>query len=150
MHKRPSFDEYYINIAKVISERSTCLRRRYGSVLVKDNKIVATGYNGAPIGDENCCDTGKCIRKEMNIAPGTQYEKCCSVHSEQNTLLSASSEEAKDATLYIAGFNVDDESIASGNPCMMCRRVIKNAKVEKVVMTIQDSDELKTVYVTDL
>ena len=150
MYKRPDFDEYYINIAKAVSARATCLRRRYGAVLVKDNKIVATGYNGAACGEDNCTDINKCIRKELNVEPGTRYEICKSVHAENNALLSASREESTGATLYIAGFNVDDESVADGNPCMMCRRVIKNSKVEKVVMSIQGSNEIKTILVKDL
>ena len=85
--KRPSWDEYFIEIAKVVSSRSTCLRRRYGAVIVKDKVIVSTGYNGAPRGSINCVDVNKCKRRELNIPSGERYELCEAVHAEQNAII---------------------------------------------------------------
>jgi hypothetical protein len=84
---RPSWEEYFIEIAKVVSTRSTCLRRRYGAVIVKDNVIVSTGYNGAPRGSANCVDRGICRRKELNVPAGERYELCEAVHAEQNAII---------------------------------------------------------------
>lgn len=130
---RPTFNEYYLGIAKAVSARSTCLRRKYGAVLVKNNKIVATGYNGSAAGEVNCSDSGKCVRKEMGIEPGTRYELCTAIHGEMNCLLSASREDTQGATLYIVGTNTDDGSPASGKPCMMCARIIKNAGISSII-----------------
>ena len=90
--KRIGKDEYYLGIAKAVSKRSTCLRRRYGCVIVKNDEIIATGYNGSPRGETNCCESGKCYREGMSHNHG-DYSECCSVHAEQNAMLSASREE---------------------------------------------------------
>lgn len=129
---RPSWDEYFIEIAKVVSSRSTCLRRRYGAVIVKDNVIVSTGYNGAPRGSANCIDKANCRRKELNVPAGERYELCEAVHAEQNAVINGSPERMKDATIYIAGFE-EDNSFAEGKPCLLCRRIIQNAMIKKVV-----------------
>ncbi len=130
--QRPSWDEYFIEIAKVVSRRSTCLRRRYGAVIVKDNVIVSTGYNGAPRNSVNCIDTGVCKRKELNVPAGERYELCVAVHAEQNAIVNGPPERMKGATIYIAGFE-DDDSVAEGRPCLLCRRMILNAQLEKVI-----------------
>ncbi len=129
---RPDWDSYFIEIAKVVSSRSTCLRRKYGAVIVKDNVIISTGYNGAPRGIENCVDTEKCRRKEMNIPPGERYELCEAVHAEQNAIVNGSPDRMKDAVIYIAGFE-DDESFADGAPCKLCSRMIRNAQIAEIV-----------------
>lgn len=131
--KRPSWDEYFIEIAKVVSFRSTCLRRRYGAVIVKDNVIISTGYNGSPRGAVNCIDTGICRRKELNVPSGERYELCVAVHAEQNAIINAQPERMKGATIYIAGFEEDDGTYANSHPCLLCRRMILNAQIEKVV-----------------
>lgn len=138
--QRPSKDSYYIAIAKAVAERSTCLRRKYGAVIVKDDEIIATGYNGAPRGEVNCCDTGTCSREEAHIPHGERYELCHSVHAEMNAIISASRAEMKGSSLYLAGFDCNAEKwMRRPMPCDICRRMIKNAGIDRVV-TIPDSE----------
>lgn len=145
---RISKDEYYLNIALAVSKRSTCLKRHYGCVIVKDDRIVATGYNGSPRGDVNCCDLGKCKRPDAERY--SDYTSCEAVHAEQNAIISASSEELKGATLYLAceGFkrvesisktyiNIVNED-KNPAPCPLCMRMIKNAGISRVVNGIGD------------
>jgi len=136
---RPSWDEYFLEIARVVSTRSTCLRRRYGAVIVKDHVIVSTGYNGAPRGAVNCIDSGVCRRKALNVPPGERYELCVAVHAEQNAIVNAPPERMKDSTIYIAGFE-DDNTFAEGKPCLLCRRMIVNAQVEEVIYLRKDGE----------
>lgn len=138
MNNRPSKDEYYINIAKAVLERSTCIRRKYGAVLVKNDEIIATGYNGAPRGETNCCDIGYCEREKQNIPKGERYELCVSVHAEDNAITSASRSKANGSTLYIAGLEVANGEYANPCPCTMCRRKIVNAGVKRVVGIFND------------
>ncbi len=135
---RPSWDEYFIEIAKVVSSRSTCLRRRYGAVIVKDSVIISTGYNGAARGITDCVAKGNCKRKEMNIPSGERYELCVAVHAEQNAIINAPPDRMKDATIYIAGFETDNNSIADSMPCLLCRRMIRNAMIKEVVYLSKD------------
>jgi len=134
---RPDWDNYFIEIAKVVSSRSTCLRRKYGAVIVKDNVIISTGYNGAPRGIENCIDLNKCIRIEQNIPSGERYELCEAVHAEQNAVINAPPERMKGAAIYIAGFE-DDKSFANGRPCKLCERMIRNSQITEVVYLKND------------
>lgn len=129
---RPSWDEYFLNIAKAVGTRATCLRRLYGAVIVKDNIIISTGYNGAPRGAVNCVDAKMCQRNLHNVPKGERYELCEAVHAEQNAIINADPEKMKGATIYIAGVNADG-SLASGKPCLLCRRMIRNAMLSKVV-----------------
>jgi len=130
--KRPTKEEYYLAMAEVASTRGTCLRRRYGSVIVKDDRIVSTGYAGAPSGRQNCCDIGYCFREANNIPHGAMYERCRSSHSEMNAIINASKEEMKGATLYLVGVEPDG-SYTNADCCAMCKRVIINSGIEKVV-----------------
>jgi dCMP deaminase len=130
---RKSWDEYFLNIAKVVSSRSTCLRRRYGAVIVKDFKIVSTGYNGAPRNYSNCCDIGECEREKLNVPKGERYELCKAVHAEQNALIACSAENLEDSTIYIYGINCVDGTIASGKPCLLCERMLVNGKVREAI-----------------
>ncbi|MCE5194669.1 MAG: deaminase [Nitrospiraceae bacterium] len=130
--KRPSWDEYFINIAKAVSSRATCLRRKYGAVITKDNIIVSTGYNGAPAGMKDCMEAGKCTRKKLQIPHGERYELCHSVHAEANSIIRASVHELNGATIYVSGAE-DHGSECISEPCMMCKRMILNAKIAKVV-----------------
>jgi len=144
---RPSWDRYFIEIARAVSSRSTCLRRRYGAVVVKDHVIVSTGYNGAPRGSVNCVDRGTCRRQELNVPAGERYELCEAVHAEQNAIINGSPERMKDASIYIAGLE-DDDSTAEGKPCLLCSRMIRNAQIRQVVYlskndTIVRSEDLK-------
>lgn len=129
---RPGWDEYFIGIAKAVSTRATCLRRKYGSVITKDHIIVSTGYNGAPAGMRDCLDVGKCTRKELQIPHGERYELCHSVHAEANAIIRASVAELKGATIYISGADEKSRECLS-EPCMMCKRMILNSKIAKVV-----------------
>ena len=131
--ERISKRDYYLSIAAEVAKRSTCLRRQYGAVIVKNDEIVATGYNGAPRGDDNCCDVGECWRERNNIPHGEQYEKCVAVHAECNAIISASRQEMLGSTLYLAGFEGLGPPIDNPVPCMICTRLIKNAGIEKVI-----------------
>lgn len=131
--KRLSWDEYFLDIAYQVSRRSTCLRRRYGAVIVKDNKIISTGYNGSASGEPNCCDTGECVREKLNIPHGERYELCVAVHAEMNAIINADPEKMKGATIYICGTDVEANKLVKSNPCLMCERVIKNAQISNIV-----------------
>ena len=130
--KRISWTEYYLNIAKAVSCRSTCLRRRYGAIIVKDGHIVSSGYNGSPSGDENCCDLDDCPRNALKIPKGERYELCRAVHAEQNAIINASPADLKGSTLYIHGENVDG-TLASGAPCLICTKFITNAHIKHTI-----------------
>ena len=130
--ERISKENYYLSIAAEVARRSTCLRRQYGAVIVKNDEIVATGYNGAPRGDENCCDVGSCWRERNNIPHGEQYEKCVAVHAEQNAIISASRRDMLGSTLYLSVFEAG-RPIEDATPCLICARLIKNAGIARVV-----------------
>ncbi len=134
---RPEWDDYFIEIAKVVSSRSTCLRRKYGAVIVKDRVIISSGYNGSPRGIDNCIDLNRCTREEMKVPSGERYELCEAVHAEQNAIINAPPDRMKDATIYIAGFE-DDKSIAEGRPCKLCNRMIRNAQITDIVYMNRD------------
>ena len=144
---RPSKVKYYLDIAAAVAARSTCLRRQYGAVIVKNDTIVSTGYNGAARGVLNCCDSGECWREANGIPHGEQYEKCQAVHAEANAIINASREEMEGATLYLAGFE-NGEMIRNARPCEMCERLIMNAGIAAVVSAVDPDCELisKTVY----
>lgn len=137
---RPSKDNYYLEIARAVSRRSTCLRRQYGAVIVNNDEIVSTGYNGAPRGCEECTETGICWREQNNIPHGTQYEKCVSVHAEQNAIISAARSEMLGGTLYLVGFENGIE-IPDPEPCCICERMIRNAGIKRIV-TICETKEV--------
>ena len=130
---RETKDIYYLNIAEAVLARSTCLRRTYGAVIVKDNEIIATGYNGSPRGTENCCDVGYCYREQQNIPHGEKYEACRAVHAEANAIISASRQEMIGSTLYLAGHETDGTPIENIAPCSMCYRLIINSGIRNIV-----------------
>lgn len=132
MKDRITKDEYYLSIAASVAKRSTCLRRQYGAVIIQNDEIIATGYNGAARGEPNCCDTGVCWREANNIPHGEQYEKCVAVHAEQNAIISAARRDMLGSVLYLAGFDSSGE-LASPRPCIICSRLIKNAGISAVV-----------------
>ena len=134
---RPDWTEYFLDIAKAVGRRATCLRRRYGAIIVKDRIIVSTGYNGAPRGEANCIDTGLCERERLHVPKGQNYELCVAVHAEQNAIINANPADMEGATIYIVGFNADG-SLASGKPCLLCRRMLRNAKLAQVVYYDED------------
>ena len=129
---RPTKTEYYLGMAAEVATRSTCLRRQYGAVIVKNDVIISTGYNGAARGNDNCCDLGYCYREANNIPHGERYEKCQAVHAEMNAIISPDREKMIGATLFRAGFD-DGERIPDPKPCEMCRRVISNAGIRRVI-----------------
>lgn len=131
---RPGWDEYFMNIAKAVSTRATCLRRKYGAVITKNNIIVSTGYNGAPSGMKDCIEVGKCTRKELQIPHGERYELCHSVHAEANAIIRAAVHELEGSTIYVSGVEITDDECHS-EPCMMCKRMILNSKIDKVVFS---------------
>ena len=144
---RPSWDKHWLEIASVISKRSTCLRRRFGAVIIRDNIILSTGYNGAPRSTPNCIDLRKCYRKEKNIKPGTHYEKCRALHAEANAIINAAREGAviKDTVLYLHGENFDGTLFKNIKPCKMCRRMVINAGINKVVVSYKGKIEIYDV-----
>lgn len=120
---RPSMDEYFMEMAKLVSKRSTCLRRKVGAVIVKDKRLLSTGYNGSPRGTRHCEELG-CIRVQMNIPSGTRHELCRGVHAEQNAVTQAAyfGVSVKDATIYTTTF-----------PCSMCAKILINAGIREIV-----------------
>ncbi|HEX7400577.1 MAG TPA: cytidine/deoxycytidylate deaminase family protein [candidate division Zixibacteria bacterium] len=127
MHVRPSWDEYFMRIAELAATRSTCLRRQVGAVIVKDKKILATGYNGAPSGLKHCLDIG-CLREKLKIPSGERHELCRATHAEQNAIAQAA----------LFGVSIRDGVMYSTNqPCILCTKLIINAGIKKIV--IQDS-----------
>ncbi|MBE6062251.1 MAG: cytidine deaminase [Clostridium butyricum] len=128
-------NNYYLDIAETVLERGTCLRRNYGSIIVKNDEIISTGYTGAPRGRKNCIDLNSCIREKMNVPRGTHYELCRSVHSEANAIISASRKDMIGATLYLVGKDAKTkEYVRDANSCSMCKRMIINAGIDKVII----------------
>ena len=138
--KRIDKENYYLDIAETVLERSTCLRRCYGAIIVKNDEIVSTGYNGAPRGRKNCMDLGYCTREAMNVPSGERYELCRSVHAEMNAIISAVRRDTLGATLYLAG--------REATSCSMCRRLIINAGIDRVVIRNTER-EYSVVHVED-
>ncbi len=138
MNQRKDKDSYYLDIAEAVLARSTCLRRKYGAVIVKDDEIISTGYNGAPRGLPNCCDICFCYRDIEHIPHGERYESCCSVHAEANAIISASRREMIGSTLYLAGHEADGSSVPDTAPCSMCLKLIVNAGISAIVTRALD------------
>ena len=136
---RISKENYYLDIAQTVAERGTCLRKKYGAIIVKNDVIVSTGYVGAPRGRQNCCDLQFCLREKLNIPRRERYELCRSVHAEANCIISAARKDMLDATIYMACVNPKNgDLIPDSTSCSMCRRLIINAGIEKVI--IRDTD----------
>ena len=137
---RVSKENYYLDIAQTVAERSTCLRKMYGAIIVKNDVIVSTGYNGAPRGRKNCNDIGTCMRDKLGIPRGERYEMCRSIHSEANAIIAASREQMLGSTLYMACVDPQTGELVPGtSSCMMCKRQIINAGIARVV--IRDTKE---------
>lgn len=136
---RPSKTKYYLDIAAAVAARSTCIRRQYGAVIVKNDMIISTGYNGSSRGQINCCDFGDCWRETHGIPHGQQYEKCRAVHAEANAIISAARLDMIGSTLYLAGFE-DGKRIEDPKPCEMCQRLIDNAGIMHVVTSENDKE----------
>ena len=135
MDQRMSKDKYYLNIADAVLDRSTCLRRKYGAIIVKNDEILSTGYNGAPRGRVNCSELGYCNREQLRIPSGQRYELCRSVHAEANAIISASRRDMVGGTLYLVGKNAQTgEILGDATSCAMCRRMVINAGFVRVVI----------------
>ena len=148
--KRIDKNNYYLDIAESALERSTCLRRKWGAVIVKDDEIISTGYNGAPRGRKNCTDIGKCIREELNIPRGERYELCRSVHAEQNAIISAARKDMIGATLYEVGVDAKTgEYVQNSMPCAMCKRFIINSGITKMIFR-DSKDKYRKIDVQEL
>ena len=131
---RISKENYYLDIAETVIGRATCLRRCYGAIIVKNDEIISTGYNGAPRGRKNCVDLGRCTREILNIPRGERYELCRSVHAEANAIISAARRDMVGGTLYLAGKDAaTGELLHDTSSCSMCRRLIINAGIAKVI-----------------
>jgi dCMP deaminase len=130
--RRPSWDEYFMQITHLVAERSTCLRRKVGALIVKDKRILTTGYNGAPSGLNHCLDVG-CLREKMNIPSGQRQELCRGLHAEQNAIIQAAIMGVKigGATLYCTTF-----------PCVTCAKMLINANIKKIIYASGYPDEL--------
>ncbi len=143
--ERVSKINYYLDIAQTVAERSTCLRRCYGAIIVKDDSIVSTGYNGAPRGRKNCSDLGYCMREKLKIPRGERYELCRALHSEANAVIAAPRERMLGATLYMCCTDPATKEIVPHTcSCAMCKRMIINAGIASVV--VREDKENYTVY----
>ncbi|MCI9380739.1 MAG: dCMP deaminase family protein [Dorea sp.] len=131
---------YYLDLAEMVAQRCTCLRRHYGAVIVKNDEVISTGYVGAPRGRKNCTDIGECVRRKMGVPRGERYELCRSVHAEANAIISASRDKMIGSSMYLTGIEVDTGNyIENASSCSMCKRLIINAGIEKVY--IRDTKE---------
>jgi len=138
---------YYLDIAETVIKRGTCLRRNYGAIIVKNDEIISTGYTGAPRGRKNCTDLGYCIREKKQIPRGQNYEICRSVHAEANAIISAKRSDMLEATMYLVGKEAKtDEYVLNANSCTMCKRLIINAGIARVIVRI-DEYEYKSIEV---
>ena len=159
--ERVSKQNYYLDIAQTVAERSTCMRRMFGAIIVKNDSIISTGYNGAPRGRKNCSDLGVCMRDKLNIPRGERYELCRSVHAEANAIIAAPREQMLGATLYMVCVDPKTKEVQSGtSSCMMCKRLVLNAGIKTVVVRdtadtyreidvaswIEDDDSLSGVF----
>ena len=129
--ERPDKINYYLDIAETVSKRSTCLRKHYGAIIVKNDVIISTGYNGAPRGRKNCSDINYCMRDALNIPRGERYEMCRSVHAEANAIIAADRDKMLGSTLYMACKDAVVDGVCS---CMMCKRLVLNAGIKEVIV----------------
>lgn len=133
--QRVDKQNYYLDIAQTVMERGTCLRRNFGAIIVSNDQIISTGYSGAPRGRENCSDLGICMREKLNIPRGQRYELCRSVHAEANAIIAASRNDMIGSSLYLVGRDeTTGELVPKANSCSMCKRMIINAGISRVVI----------------
>ena len=133
--QRRDRENYYLDIAQAVLGRGTCLRRNFGAIIVKNDQILSTGYAGAPRGRQNCSDLGVCLREKLGVPRGERYELCRSVHAEANAIIHASRSEMTGATLYLVGVDAQtEELVPDASPCSMCKRMIINAGLRRVVI----------------
>src|SRR5574344_476723 len=142
---------YYLDIAETVLKRATCLRRNYGAVIVNNDEIISTGYNGAPRGRDNCIDLGYCAREKLSIKSGENYELCRSVHAEQNAIISASRKDTLGATMYMVGKDAKTGKVLEHiDSCIMCKRVVINSGIKFVIVRdIKSEKGYKIIDVND-
>ena len=149
MDSRTSTQNYSLDIADAVLEHSTCLRRKYGAIIVRNDEIISTGYNGAPRGRRNCSDLGGCMREKLGIPFGERSELCRSVHAEANAIISASRRDMIGATLYLVGRSAKTgELLSDAMSCTMCKRQIINAGIAQVVIRTSPM-EYRVIPVSD-
>ena len=149
MDNRTSKQNYYLDIADSVLERSTCLRRKYGAIIVRNDEIISTGYNGAPRGRRNCSDLGRCTRETLRIPSGERYELCRSVHAEANAIISASRRDMIGASIYLVGRDArTGELLHDAMSCSMCKRQIINAGIDRVIIRTGETEYI-TIPVSD-
>ena len=147
--ERVTKENYYLDIAETVAERSTCLRREFGAIIVKNDSIISTGYNGAPRGRKNCSDLGGCMRDKLGIPRGERYEMCRSVHAEANAIIAAPRDQMLGATLYMVCVNAQTGELFPGtSSCMMCKRLVINAGISTVVVR-DTKDSYRVLDVND-
>lgn len=132
--ERVSRTDTYLNCAEVFAYRSTCIKRKYGAVIVRNDAVISTGYNGSPRGRENCCDSGECPRLKLGLHQGEGYGMCKAVHAEANALLNCSRDQTQGADLYLTGITPDDGTIHAAKPCPLCARLIIQAGIRYVYL----------------
>lgn len=130
---RPSWDEYFMDMAALTAKRSTCMRRQVGAMIVKDKHIIASGYNGAPKGIKHCEDRGECLREKLKVPSGERHELCMALHAEQNAIIQAATlgQSVEDATIYV-----------THQPCVICAKMIINAGIKRIVVREGYPDQL--------
>ena len=147
--ERRDKDNYYLDLAEIVSQRCTCIRRHYGAVIVKNDEVISTGYVGAPRGRKNCSDLGICIREKLQIPRGERYELCRSVHAEANAIISCSRDKMIGASLYLTGKECSTgEYIKNSCCCSMCKRMVINAGIAYVYVR-DDKDNYRKIDVND-
>lgn len=147
--ERRDKDNYYLDLAEIVSQRCTCIRRHYGAVIVKNDEVISTGYVGAPRGRKNCSDLGICIREKMQIPRGERYELCRSVHAEANAIISCSRDKMLGASLYLTGKECKTgEYIKNSCCCSMCKRMVINAGIAYIYVR-DDKDNYRKIDVND-
>ncbi len=147
---RTDKNNYYLDITESVSERGTCLRKKFGAIIVKNDEIISTGYVGAPRGRKNCCDEKFCIRQKLNVPRGERYELCRSVHAEQNAIISAARRDMIGSTIYLVGIENDtNQYVKDARPCSLCKRFIINAGIEKIIIR-KNKTEYETIYTDEL
>ena len=149
MDKRTDKINYYLDIADTVLKRSTCLRRKYGAIIVRNDEIISTGYNGAPRGRKNCTDMNSCMREKLCIPSGERYELCRSVHAEANAIISASRRDMIGATIYLVGRDAKtNELLSNTTSCSMCKRLVINAVIAQIIIRNSET-EFTLVPVSD-
>lgn len=146
---RISKENYYLDIAQTVAERSTCMRKKYGAIIVKNDVIISTGYNGAPRGRKNCNELKYCMREKLCIPRGERYELCRSVHAEANAIIAAPRDQMLGATLYMACVDPENgDVLANTTSCMMCKKQVINAGIAFVVVR-DDKENFRVINVND-